>query len=71
MAEVDEFLRPPAGHASLEDIYQARSGVALSTQIEPWIVIAFLIITLRPIVMLYSSTGSSTVAQPLTRTGGK
>jgi hypothetical protein len=37
VAEVDEFLRPPAGHASLEDIYPARGGIALSTKIEPWI----------------------------------
>jgi hypothetical protein len=32
VAEVDEFLCPPAGHASLEDIYQARGGIALSTE---------------------------------------
>jgi hypothetical protein len=33
--------------------------------------IAFLITTLGPIVVLCSSTDSSTVAQPLTRTRGK
>ena len=32
-----EDLTTPAGHASLEDIYQARGGIALSTEIEPWI----------------------------------
>jgi hypothetical protein len=26
VAEVDEFLRPPAGHAYLENIYQACGG---------------------------------------------
>ncbi len=27
LAEVDEFLRTPAGHAALEDFYQARGGL--------------------------------------------
>lgn len=28
LAEVDEFLRSPAGHAALEEFYQARGRVA-------------------------------------------
>jgi hypothetical protein len=72
VAEVDEFLRPPAGHASLEDIYQACGGIAFSTEkSNPGSMIAFLITTLGPIVVLCSSTDSSTVVQPLTRIRGK
>jgi hypothetical protein len=32
VAEVDEFLRPPAGHASLADVYQPRDGIRLSIE---------------------------------------
>ena len=28
LAEVDEFLRSPAGHAALEDFYRARGSIA-------------------------------------------
>jgi hypothetical protein len=28
LTEVDEFLRPPAGHAALQEFYQARGSIA-------------------------------------------